>query len=126
MKGNSKSSKFILTMAKKLVSTFNMKHLEINDILFLRSDITNSSKYIRIYRLPRMLIKVFNIYYVVEVFPTFDILKEKDMYKNIFHVLKHIPKNYKSKPIILPHDDESFTEEYIFNYNYMENLGWKK
>ena len=111
-------TKFVLTIAKNIVSYFNMEHIDFDNIMFIRSDIQNHNEELHIYRLPRELILSLNVYYVISVQPTFDLLHEHLMYRKVFHILKHVPKNYKTNPHLLKHDIESFEGEYQFTENF--------
>ena len=115
-------TKFVLQIAKNIVSHFNMEHIEFDNIMFIRSDIQNHDEELHIYRLPRELVLALNTYYVISVQPTFDLLHEHLMYRKVFHILKHIPKNYKTNPDLLKHDIEAFEGEYQFDENFKQNM----
>lgn len=118
------NSKFIVEIVKNVIKYTNeFDHIDINDILWIRSEITNHKDNLFIYRLPRELINITGIYYVVSIQPTFDLLAEYKMYREVYHVLKHINSEYKSKPRIETHDTEMFEGEYRFNEQFRENLG---
>lgn len=119
-------SKFVINIAKDIVAKLDMKHIDFNNLFFVRSDVQNSTEDSYIYKLPRELIKTFDIYYVIVIYPEFDLLKEYAMYRRIFHVLSKIPKDYKTRPRLLKPDIIMFTNEYLFDENFKDNLGLKR
>ena len=108
-------SKYVLRIAKDIIANLDINYIDLNTILFIRSDIQNFSEELEIYRLPRELIIGLKMYYVVSIQPSFDLLYEHDQYKKVYHILKHIPKSYLLNPDLEPHDIEAFSEEYKFD-----------
>ena len=87
-------SKYVLRIAKDIIANLDINYIDLNTILFIRSDIQNFSEELEIYRLPRELIIGLKMYYVVSIQPSFDLLYEHDQYKKVYHILKHIPKRF--------------------------------
>ncbi len=117
--------KYVINIAKTIVAALDMKYIEFNNLFFIRSEVQNYRDEIHIYKLPRELIKAFDIYYVIVVLPTFDLLKEYAQYRKVYHILRKINKDYKNNPKILEPEIIMFTNEYMFDENFKQNLGIK-
>lgn len=120
-------SKYIHSIAKWLsYNCHQVKHIDVRNILFMRKNIDNTTKPCEIYRLDSSLVKAFGFYYLIEVYPTFDIDPEHLQYRNIFHCLRHIPKEYIKNNYLTKHTIEAFDDEHLFDEKFKNNFGDSK
>lgn len=116
--------KYVTEKMKLIIAQFNMEHIFMENLVVIRSTTQDYSEPLHIYPFSKTLSYVLDIYYVIEVQPSFDLLFDYQQYRAIFHVLKHIPKDYKKLPRILPHTIEIFDGEENFDkLVYKQNLG---
>ena len=115
-------SKYVIRIIRNIIPNLKMDHINLKHLFIIRSDIQNFNEDLHIFRLPRELIIGLDLYYVISIQPTFDLLPEYLQYRKVYHTLKHIPKNYQINPELEPHDLESFDNEYKFDEKFRETL----
>jgi hypothetical protein len=119
-------SAFVKSIATELIYTYKnlspFKNIEPNDILFIRDENlkTTFSKPIEIYVADSVTMAISEISFIVLISTEFDNLTKDEQYRRVFHILCHIPNNYKEQRIkdfkitLIPHSIEIFEQESEF------------
>lgn len=84
-------------LAEEIINLLEMKHIDINRVIFLRSFGSKSKAIARCYGLERIWQKALAIkaHYIIEVISEkFDKLSQEEKEKVIIHELLHIPKSF--------------------------------
>ena len=136
MKISNKSleSEFVKGIAEDMIYKYRniqpFQNIILKDIIFIREESLSSSfsKDIEIYIADPLLSTLNGIHFVVIAAKSFDNLSKYEQYRKVFHVLCHIPSNYKAnvkenKPLILTkHSLELFEQESTYIHDINEEI----
>ena len=113
-------SKYCTEIAKQLIFNCKLRYICIDHLLIIRKTtrLPLNSDVCDIFSAGDIMQNAFNIYYVIEVYPTFDEITETNQYRMIFHCLKHIPQDYMHSNFLVKHDVELFNGEELFMHDF--------
>lgn len=113
----------IKALSAEIIQKLNLKHVDPERIICMRSYGSTSNAYARIWSLPRIWQMALGVKarYVIEVLsPYFDELNDDEKEKTIIHELLHVPKTFSGA--LVPHKcfgrkiDEKLVEKFHKKY----------
>lgn len=119
-------SSFVKSIAKNILYRYRtlapFKSINPDDIIFIRDETlkANAKKDIEIYTTDASLMAITGIKFIVIIGKSFDEITKHEQDRKVFHILCHIPSNYKQqytdhfKVSLRQHDLELFEEESTF------------
>jgi len=133
-KENSKEleSAFVKSIAMEIIYTYKnlspFKNINPDNILFVRDENMKTiyNKPIEIYVADAITMAISEFSFIVLISKEFDNLTKDEQYRRVFHILCHIPFDYKEqreksfKITLVPHSIEIFEQESEFIHNINE------